>query len=176
MYNIIYLTGGNTKDKNTRQMSYDEAERMLLDAQNEKATYKPICSMIVLKEKEIYRKIIYFISQVVAIDLETSKQIWYEREEDHKYFINKIVYYKYNNQNMYLEMHFRNRTFSDPNICMVRRQNENDWEYYVADIEDTLFYREIEFGDTETAFKDLETNFKPYLNNIQKCDKRFIRK
>jgi len=59
---------------------------------------------------------------------------------------------------------------------MIRKLNKENWEYYVADIEDTFFYRKIEFGDTETAFKDLDMNFEPYLFNVQKCDKRFIRK
>lgn len=49
-------------------------------------------------------------------------------------------------------------------------------EYYVATIDDTFFYRDIEFGETETAFKDLETRFDQFLFNVQKCDKRFIRK
>lgn len=176
MEEILYLTGGNTEDKNTRQITYDEAQKMLLDAQNEKMVYKPICSIVEYREKEMYRKVIYFTFQVVAISLDTTKQVWYEKIDGEQYFIDKIVYNNYKNMNIYMELHFRNRNFSEPNLCMIKKQSNNQWEYYVADIEDTLFYRKIEFGDTETVYKDLETNFEPYLNNIQKCDKRFIRK
>lgn len=130
---------------------------MLLDAQNEKETYNPICFMIVFKEN-----VIYFTFRVVVINLDTTKQIWYEKLKGNGYFINKIVYYNYNNLKKYIKMHFRNHTFSDPNICMIRMQGKKDWEYFVGDIEDSFFYRVIEFGDTETVFKNLDTSFEPY--------------
>ena len=175
MYEYVYMTGGNYDDKNTKLLTYDEAKQMLLDAQNIK-TFNPICSMRIFKEQSPFRSFIYFNFRLIVVDIDRAKQIWYEKvrgKED--YFINKIVYEKYNGQKAYIELHFRNRDFSDPNICMIRKQNEDDWEYYVADIDDTLFYRKIEFGDTETVFKDIETTFEPYLSNIQKCDKRFKR-
>lgn len=176
MDNIIFLTGGNTTDKSTRLITYDEAQEMLLDAQNDKETYKPICSMIIQKESVMYRKVIYFTFQVISVDLDTSKQVWYEKVNGNEFFVDKIVYNNYKNQNIYIELHFRNRTFSMPNICMIRMKGEKDWEYYVGDIDDTFFYRTIEFGDTDTIFKDLDTSFESYLYNIQKCDKRFIRR
>ena len=97
-------------------------------------------------------------------------------EGKEEYFIYKIVYEKLGNEEVYIELHLRNRDFSDPNVCMIKKRNQEDWEYYVADIEDKFFYRKIEFGDTEVLFKDLETNFQPFLHRIQKCDKRFKRK
>lgn len=176
MEEILYLTGGNTKDKSTRQITYDEAQKMLSDAQNNKESYKPICSMIILKKGEMYRKVIYFTFQMISVDLDTTKQVWYNKVSENEYFIDKIVYHNFNKQNIYLEMHFRDRTFSDPNICMIRMQGEKDWEYYVGDIEDTLFYRTIKLGEIDSIYNDLDTSFESYLHNVQKCDKRFIRK
>lgn len=175
MYDFLYLTGGNSMDKRTKEITCDEAKKMLLDAQNEN-TYKPICSTIILKENKEYRKIIYFNFRVLVVDLESTKQIWYEKVNGNKYFVDKVVYERYGKQQAYVEVHFRNRNFSNPNICMIRMQNEKDWEYYVGDIEDTLFYRTIEFGDIDVLFRDLEMSFESYMKNIQKCDKRFIRK
>lgn len=176
MYETLYITGGNYKDKKTRQLTYDEAEKLFADSQDIK-TYNPICSMRILKDSEPFRTFIYFNFQVIAVDLCMGKEIWYEKIRDsEEYFINKIVRNKYNDEQAYIELHFRNRSFSDPNICMIKLKKHTDWDYYAADIEDTLFYRKIEFGETATVFKDLETNFEDYLHNIQKCDKRFIRK
>lgn len=175
MSKLIYLTGGNTEDKCTRQITYDEAQKMLLEAQNEKKMYKPVCSLIEYSEKGIYRKVIYFTFQVVAIDLDATKQIWYEKKEDNSYFIDKIVYNNYKKRSIYVEIHFRDSTFSYPNICMIRINDQNEWKHFVGDIEDIHFYRIIKFGDIETIYKDLDVSFEPYLNNIQKCDERFIR-
>lgn len=177
MYEIRYETGGNYNDKNTKLLTFEEAKQLFLDMQHIK-TYNPICSMRITREKKPFRSLIYFNFQVIAVDIDLGKQIWYEKtDESGEYFIYKIVYEKQNNNKVYVEMHFRNRDFSDPNICMIKKLDNNDnWEYYVADIEDTLFYRKIEFGDTEIVYKDLETNIEGYLTNIQKCDKRFIRK
>lgn len=178
MYEYIYITGGNYKDKKTKVITYDEAKKMLIDAQDI-TTYSPICSMLMIKDNETEpcQAIIYFNFRVIVADVDLGKQIWYEKVKgSEKYFIDQIVYEKYNNQNAYIQLFLRNRNFSDPNICMIKKQNEKDMEYYVATIDDTLFYRDIEFGDTETVYKDLETNFEPYLNNIQKCDNRYIRK
>lgn len=176
MYEYIYMTGGNHNDKNNRMITYDEAKKMLIDAQNIK-TYKPICSIRILKNNEPFRTIIYFNFRVIVVDLDIGKQIWYEKVKgSEKYFIDQIVYLKYNDQSTHIQLFLRDRNFSDPNICMIKKQGEAKMEYYVATIDDTLFYREIEFGDTETLFKDLETDFRPFLHNVQKCNKKFIRK
>ena len=176
MYEYIYITGGNYKDKRTKVITYDEARKMLIDAQVVK-TYNPICSMRILKNNEPFRAFIYFNFRVIVVDLDIGKQIWYEKVQGSKrYFIDQIVYDKYNNQSAHIQLFFRNRNFSDPNICMIKKQDEKNMEYYVATIDDTFFYRDIEFGETETAFKDLETSFDQFLLNVQKCDKRFIRK
>lgn len=178
MYEYIYITGGNYKDKKTKVITYDEAKKMLIDAQDI-TTYSPICSMLMIKDNETEpcQAIIYFNFRVIVADVDLGKQIWYEKVKgSEKYFIDQIVYEKYNNQSAHIQLFLRNRNFSDPNKCMIKKQNEKDMEYYVATIDDTLFYRDIEFGDTEIIYKDLETNFKPYLNDIQKCDQRYIRK
>lgn len=174
MSKLLYLTGGNTEDKNTRQITYDEAEKMFLDTQNKEKMYKPICSLIEYGAKGMYRKIVYFTFQVVAIDLDTTKQIWYEKTKDNSYFIDKIVYNDYKRQGIYVEIHFRGGTFSYPNICMIKIREQNEWKYFIGDIDDTFFYRIIKFGDMETIYKDLDSSFEPYLNNIQKCNERFI--
>ncbi len=177
MYEIRYETGGNSYDKNMKLLTYEEAGQLLLEMQDVK-TYNPICSMRITKEKKPYRSLIYFNFQVIAVDLDLGKQIWYEKVDGREeYFIYKIVYEKHNGENAHIELHLRNRDFSDPNICMIKELDDNDhWEYYAADIEDTLFYRRIVFGETEVAYKDLETNFRDYLQNVQKCDKRFVKK
>lgn len=176
MYEYIYITGGNYKDKKTKVITYDEAKKMLFDAQDIN-NYKPICSMRILKNNEPFRTFIYFNSSIIVVDLELGKQIWYEKiSGSNSYFIDKIVCEKYNNQSTNIQLFFRNRNFSSPNICMIKQKNGEKMAYYVATIDDTLFYRDIEFGETEPAFSDIKTNFLPYLNNLQKCDKRFIRK
>jgi hypothetical protein len=174
MSKMLYLTGGNTDDKSTRQITYNEAEKMFLDAQNMEKIFEPICSIVEYGEKGIYRKVIYFTFQVVIIDLHTTKQVWYEKIKDNRYFIDKIVYNNYKKQGIYVEMHIRNSTFSYPNICMIKVCEQNEWKYFVGDIDDTLFYRMIHFGDVETLYKDLDASFEPYLNNIQKCNEKFI--
>lgn len=174
MSKMLYLTGGNTDDKSTRQITYNEAEKMFLDAQNMGKMFKPICSIVEYGEKGIYRKVIYFTFQVVIIDLHTTKQVWYEKMKDNRYFIDKIVYNNYKKQGIYVEMHIRNSTFSYPNICMIKAWEQNEWKYFVGDIDDTLFYRIIHFGDVETLYKDLDASFEPYLNNIRKCNEKFI--
>lgn len=75
----------------------------------------------------------------------------------------------------YIELHFRNSKFSKPNICMIRMKDKNGWRYFVGDIEDIHFYRTIKFGDIEIVFKDLDASFEAFLNNVQECDKRFVR-
>lgn len=175
MKKILYLTGGNTDDESTRQITYNEAEKMFLDAQNMEKMFKPICSRVEYGEKGIYRKVIYFTFQVVIIDLHTTKQVWYEKTIDNRYFIDKIVYNDYKKQGIYVEIHIRNSTFSDPNICMIKIYEQNEWKYFMGDIDDTFFYRTIYFGEVETIYKDLDANFEPYLNNIQKCNERFIK-
>lgn len=175
MCKIIYLTGGNIEDKSTRQITCDEAQKILLEAQKGKKNYNPICSMMDYRDNRLYRKIIYFTFQLVAIDLDTTKQIWYEKVNGDEYFIDKIVYNNYQNKNVYIELHFRNSKFSKPNICMIRMKDKNGWRYFVGDIEDIHFYRTIKFGDIEIVFKDLDASFEAFLNNVQECDKRFVR-
>lgn len=46
MCKILYLTGGNIEDKSTRQITCDEAQKILLEAQKGKKNYNPICSMM----------------------------------------------------------------------------------------------------------------------------------
>lgn len=176
MYEYIYMTGGSYGDKDTKLLTYDEAKNMLLEAKNVK-TFNPICSMRIFKEQAPFRAFIYFNFRMIVVDLDMAKQIWYEKVNGkEEFFITKIVYEKYNGEKTYIELNFRNRDFSDPNICMIRKLNKDNWEYFVADIEDTFFYRQIEFGNTEPAFKDLDTDFRCYLHNIQKCDQRYKRK
>ena len=142
MCKILYLTGGNIEDKSTRQITCDEAQKILLEAQKGKKNYNPICSMMDYRDE---------------------------------YFIDKIVYNNYQNKNVYIELHFRNSKFSKPNICMIRMKDKNGWRYFVGDIEDIHFYRTIKFGDIEIVFKDLDASFEAFLNNVQECDKRFVR-
>lgn len=175
MCKILYLTGGNIEDKSTRQITCDEAQKILLEAQKGKKNYNPICSMMDYRDNRLYRKIIYFTFQLVAIDLDTTKQIWYEKVNGDEYFIDKIVYNNYQNKNVYIELYFRNSKFSKPNICMIRMKDKNGWRYFVGDIEDIHFYRTIKFGDIEIVFKDLDASFEAFLNNVQECDKRFVR-
>ena len=175
MCKILYLTGGNIEDKSTRQITCDEAQKILSEARKGKKNYNPICSMMEYRENKAYRKIIYFTFHLIAIHLDTTKQIWYQNVGGDEYFIDKIVYNNYQNKNIYMELHFRNRNFSRPNICMIRIKDENGWRYFVGDIEDIHFYRTIEFEDSEIVFKDLDTNFEVFLNNVQECDKRFVR-
>ena len=56
---------------------------------------------------------------------------------------------------------------------MIRMKDKNGWRYFVGDIEDIHFYRK--FGDIEIVFKDLDASFEAFLNNVQECDKRFVR-
>ena len=42
MCKILYLTGGNIEDKSTRQITCDEAQKILLEAQKRKKNYNPI--------------------------------------------------------------------------------------------------------------------------------------
>ncbi len=149
---------------------------MLVDAQSIK-TDEPICTMRILKDNEPYRTFIYFNFRVIAVDLERGKQIWYEKYSGNdRYFIDQVVYEKYNGQSTCIQLFCRNRNFSAPNVCMIKKQGEKGFEYYVATIDDEQFYRDIEFGETETVFKDFETDFKTLLHDIQKCDSRYIRK
>ena len=65
MCKILYLTGGNIEDKSTRQITCDEAQKILLEAQKGKKNYNPICSMMDYRDNRLYRKIIYFTFQLV---------------------------------------------------------------------------------------------------------------
>lgn len=60
MCKILYLTGGNIEDKSTRQITCDEAQKILLEAQKGKKNYNPICSMMDYRDNRLYRKIILF--------------------------------------------------------------------------------------------------------------------
>lgn len=73
MCKILYLTGGNIEDKSTRQITCDEAQKILLEAQKGKKNYNPICSMMDYRDNRLYRKIIYFTFQLVAIDFRYHK-------------------------------------------------------------------------------------------------------
>ncbi len=176
MYEYIYVTGGSYRAKTAKIITRDQAKKMLADAQSIK-TDDPICTMRILKDNEPYRTFIYFNFRVIAVDLERGKQIWYEKYSGNdRYFIDQVVYEKYNGQSTRIQLFCRNRNFSDPNVCMIKKQGEKGFEYYVATIDDEQFYRDIEFGETETVFKDFETDFKTLLHDIQKCDSRYIRK
>ena len=50
---------------------------------------------------------------------------------------------------LHVELNFRNRNFSMPNICMIEVTDNEDKIYYIADINDTFFYRTIEFDDID---------------------------
>ncbi len=113
-------------------LTYDEAKNI--------KTFNPICSMRIFKEHVHFRSFIYFNFRMIVIDTDMAKQIWYEKvNEKEEFFITKIVYEKYNGEKTYIELNFRNHDSSDPNICMIRKLNKADWEYYVADIEDAFF-------------------------------------
>ncbi len=177
-----------------RELINWKTKKLFLDAKDIK-TYSPICTMAFwhnslgestkdiktqfqlcrVMEASLNKVIIYFNYQVIVEDLDIGKQIWYEKARDREeYFIEKIIRTKYNNKSENIELYFRDRNFSDPNICMIKVNNGKDWDYYMADIDDTLFYRTIEFGDTETIDKDLQTNFEIYLYNIEKRGKNLI--
>ena len=170
----MFLTGGNSKDKDTRRITFEEAQKMVCDTDIKNA-YKPICSMVILDGERKYRKIIYFKKRVIIYDFDTTKQVWYEKVNDDEYFIDQIAFENYRNQNKYVEVHLRNRDFSDPNICMIRVGSDGRWKYYVGDIDDSKFYRKIEFGDTDILYNDIETNFESYLMNVKECGKNFLR-
>lgn len=97
---------------------------MLVDAQSIK-TDEPICTMRILKDNEPYRTFIYFNFRVIAVDMERGKQIWYEKYSGNdRYFIDQVVYEKYNGQSTRIQLFYRNRNFSDPNVCMIKKQGE----------------------------------------------------
>lgn len=74
---------------------------------------------------------------------------------------------------LHVELNFRNRNFSMPNICMIEVTDNEDKIYYIADINDTFFYRTIEFDDIDILFKDLDTSLKEFLYNFRKTNDNF---
>lgn len=150
---VLYYTGGNDLDKNTEQISYDEAEKLFIRGQ--KATgFEPICSAIFMDKGKKEYKVIYFKDGIIFIDLLSSMQIWYKKLEENTYFIDKIIInnYQYKQKHAIVELNFRNHTFSEPNICMVRVSCNGENEYYLGNIEETAFYRDIKWGGNSDFF------------------------
>ena len=94
------------------------------------------------------------------------------------YFIDKIIYkkYEYENKTVDIEAHFRNHTFSEPNICMINIVEEGEKNYYIGEIDETVFYRTIKFGEIDTFLKDLQMHLEKNIFNIQKCNEKYERK
>ena len=67
MCKILYLTGGNIEDKSTRQITCDEAQKILLEAQKGKKNYNPICSMMDYRDNRLERLFILHFSLLLSI-------------------------------------------------------------------------------------------------------------
>jgi uncharacterized protein YpiB (UPF0302 family) len=176
MYEILYSTGLNKGEKDEKQLTFDEAQQLFIAAQNNKEL-SFVCSCHIKQNEPffLYRTIRYFNDKIDAFDGVTAKGICYQKLHGNEYFIQKAEYhdYKYNNQLLHVELNFRNRNFSMPNICMIEVTDNEDKIYYIADINDTFFYRTIEFDDIDILFKDLDTSLKEFLYNFRKTNDNF---
>jgi len=56
---------------------------------------------------------------------------------------------------------------------VISIEEEKNSSFYIARIDDTMFYRTLEFGDLNIAVKDFELEIKTLLHNIQKANKNF---
>lgn len=177
MDKIVFYDKPNKEDKNSREITCEEANEMITEAQKKK-TFSPVCSAYLFKDNLEYYKIIYFVDMIIFIDLINIKQIWYEKISDLYYFIDKIIYkkYEYENKIVDIEAHFRNHTFSEPNICMINIVEEGEKNYYIGEIDETVFYRTIKFGEIDTFLKDLQMHLEKNIFNIQKCNEKYERK
>ena len=133
--------------------------------------------MIVFDDNEQFIKIMYGTKQIVTFDSIRKKAIWYNKVDDgtneNRYFINQMDCFKDNPENTHIQLHFRGRGFSESNVCMISIEEEKNSSFYIAKIDDTMFYRTLEFGDLNIAVKDFELEIKTLLHNIQKANKNF---
>lgn len=66
MYKIVFYDKPNKEDKNSREITCEEANEMITEAQK-KETFSPVCSAYFLKNNLQCYKIIYFVDMIIFI-------------------------------------------------------------------------------------------------------------